>query len=201
MYSLPLRGAVNTPAACTYLHLQVLNARPTRTMVELSREHAKLRIHGANLRATAPRVAVLRLLSSANKPLSHSEVVSTIGSDDWDQATLYRNLLKLVGANLARIASKVDGVARYELRGEHDEPHFHPHFSCRSCGTVECLPNTTVSGPITREWASSIGGAELQLIGNCPSCLSDERKPDSNDSLPVKKSQARTSKLKNKSPR
>ena len=139
--------------------------------MDLTRDDAKQRIHTAGLRATAPRVAVLRLLAAADKPMSHSEVVETIGCDDWDQATLYRNLLKLVEANLARVASKVNGVARYEARGDDDSPHLHPHFSCRTCGTVECLPEAKLTGPVPRRWNRSLETSELQLIGDCPDCL------------------------------
>ncbi len=50
----------------------------------------------AGLRSTAPRVAVLQLYYCASgRPLSHGEVLETLGHDDWDQTTLYRNLLKL----------------------------------------------------------------------------------------------------------
>jgi Fur family transcriptional regulator, ferric uptake regulator len=139
-------------------------------MTGLTRDEAKRRVHEAGLRATAPRLAVLRLLATAARPLSHSEVVASIGNDDWDQATLYRNLLKLVEAELARVASHVGGIARYEFRGEDDGPHLHPHFSCRSCGMVECLPEAKLAGPVERSWHPSLAEAELQLVGDCPSC-------------------------------
>ena len=144
-------------------------------MVEFSRDEAKQRIHEAGLRATAPRVAVLRLLAITDKPLSHTEVVEAIGSEDWDQATIYRNLLKLVEVDLARVASKVGGVARYEARGDDDSPHLHPHFSCRSCGSVECLPEAKLTGPVDRRWNRSLEASELQLIGECPDCLAAQR--------------------------
>jgi len=144
-------------------------------MVELTRDEAKRRIHEAGLRATAPRVAVLRLLERSRKPLSHSEVVEAIGRGDWDQATLYRNLIKLVEADLARVANQVGGIARYEARGEDDSPHLHPHFSCRSCGEVECLPEATLAGTVDRRWHRSLAGSELQLIGECPDCLEAEQ--------------------------
>ena len=75
-------------------------------MAELSRAEARDRIREAGLRATAPRVAVLRLLIASDKPLSHTGVVEAIGEDGWDQATLYRNLVKLVEAGLARSARR-----------------------------------------------------------------------------------------------
>jgi len=140
-------------------------------MDELSQGDAKEQIREAGLRATAPRVAVLRLLSRSPKPLSHTEVVEAIGTDDWDQATLYRNLLKLVETDLARVASRVDGVSRYEARGEDDTLHLHPHFSCRNCGAVECLHEFTLIGPTARKWSRSLAESELQVIGECPACI------------------------------
>lgn len=140
-------------------------------MGELSREDAKKLVRDAGLRATAPRLAVLRLLTASDKPLSHSEVVEVIGSGDWDQATLYRNLLKLVEANLARVASNVGGVTRYASQGEDESPHLHPHFSCRLCGTVECLPEAKLVGPVELAWHRSLAEAELQLVGDCPRCM------------------------------
>ena len=143
---------------------------------DFSRDDAKQRIHDAGLRATAPRVAVLRVLATAHKPLSHTEVVEAIGSDDWDQATLYRNLRRFVEVDLARVASKVGGVARYEARGDDDSPHLHPHFSCRTCGSVECLPEAKLAGPVNRRWNRSLETSELQLIGDCPDCLAAQER-------------------------
>ena len=140
-------------------------------MLSLSREDAKQRVREAGLRATAPRVAVLRLLAASDKPLSYTEVTAAIGTEDWDQATVYRNLLKLVEADLARVASKVGGIARYTARGDDDGPHLHPHFSCRGCGKVECLPDAKLAGPVDRRWHRSLAGSELQLLGDCPDCL------------------------------
>lgn len=151
-------------------------------MGEISRDDAKQSIHEAGLRATAPRVAVLRLLAAAQKPMSHTDVVEAIGREDWDQATLYRNLLKLVEADLARVASKVGGVTRYAARGDDDSPHLHPHFSCQTCGIVECLPEAKLTGPVDRRWNRSLRASEMQLIGDCPDCFAGEESPQTNKS-------------------
>ncbi|MCA9534623.1 MAG: transcriptional repressor [Myxococcales bacterium] len=136
----------------------------------LSKDEARQRVQATGLRATAPRVAVYQLLLETERPLSHSEVVAQLASPDWDQATIYRNLLKLVEANLAWVASHVGGVARYEARREHDEPHYHPHFSCRSCGAVECLPEARLAAAVDKRWREAVAEAELQLVGECPTC-------------------------------
>lgn len=139
-------------------------------MAKLSREEGRRRLHDAGLRATAPRVAVLRLLSTAKRPLSHAEVVDRIGTDDWDAATLYRNLIKLDEAGLARVASRVGGVTRFEAHGEDEPAHVHPHFACRDCGDVICLHDTTLSIPKDEAWREALLDADLQVVGQCPSC-------------------------------
>lgn len=149
-------------------------------MPEITRQEAKGIIHGVGLRATAPRVAVLRILTASPKPLSHSEVIQAVGSDDWDQATLYRNLLKLVEVNLARVASQMGGITRYETRND-DDPHVHPHFSCETCGKVECLPEAKLGGNVEVRWHESLADSQLQLIGNCPDCLEARAKGQSAD--------------------
>jgi len=135
------------------------------------RQDARQWIRDAGLRATGPRVAVLHLLAGAKRPLSHSEVVTQLGSDEWDQATLYRNLVKLTEVNLVRVASRVGGIARYEYRSADDNnDHNHPHFSCSGCGAVNCLPGVQLSESVDPKWRASVREAELQVVGTCPTC-------------------------------
>jgi Fur family ferric uptake transcriptional regulator len=131
----------------------------------------KQRLRELGLRVTAPRLAVLRVLADAERPLSHAEVVALLGEDiSWDRATVYRNLVALVEIGLARVASHAGGIVRYELaRGEaHDA---HPHFLCDDCGVVSCLPETAVVTPKKAKWSKSLKGAEVQFVGRCPGCL------------------------------
>lgn len=139
-------------------------------MAAPSREQLKRLVRDAGLRATAPRIAVLGLLAASDRPLSHSEVVEALGNDEWDQATLYRNLVKLAEVNLARVASQVGGVARYVALGEDDEPHLHPHFACTECNVVVCLHDAELVAPRDPGWREALRGAELQLVGQCPDC-------------------------------
>ncbi len=136
----------------------------------MTRDEARRRVHGAGMRATGPRLAVLQLLTNSARPLSHNEVTDALGGGDWDKATLYRNLIRLVEGNLARVASQVGGVIRYEAQREGDEPHLHPHFACRVCGTVQCLPDTSISMPRDPNWQKALVDAELQIVGKCPDC-------------------------------
>jgi Fur family ferric uptake transcriptional regulator len=139
-------------------------------MPKLNREDSKRLLHDAGLRATAPRVAVLRLLAESRRPLSHAEVVEAIGTDDWDAATLYRNLVKLDEVGLARVASRVGGITRFEAQELDEPPHIHPHFACRDCGAVTCLHDAELSIPADPKWREALLDADLQVVGRCPTC-------------------------------
>ena len=124
------------------------------------------------LRVTAPRLAVLGILLKAKSPMSHTEVLDTLGDTAWDQATVYRNLVKLTEAGVTVVASRADGIARYGLNGPKNDGHRHPHFVCEDCGQVTCLPPIeTPQIKSNSRWAASVEAAMVQLRGECPDCL------------------------------
>lgn len=130
----------------------------------------KKRIRDLGLRVTAPRLAVLQVVAEAERPLSHAEVVDRLGPDaPWDRATVYRNLVALVGVKLLRVASHAGGITRYEV-ATGEEHLAHPHFLCDDCGVVSCLPETEIVTPKKAKWAKSLKAAEVQFVGRCPSC-------------------------------
>ncbi len=130
-----------------------------------------LKVRG--LRATAPRLGVLRILDEATTPLSHSEVLQHLGDQDWDPATVYRNLIKLTECGIAVVVDYADGMTRYALAGpKHDGTHSHAHFVCNACGTLACLPSeVTATMGIDGQWHESVRRATVQLRGECPNCL------------------------------
>ena len=138
-----------------------------------SHEKAVIReeLRALGLRATAPRVAVLYLLRSVDRPLSHAEAVAQVNSDDWDRATIFRNLVKLVESGLVRTAGHLGGIARYEAVRDSDSDHAHAHFSCRACGHVSCLDEAVLPQSNKSEWDESIRQADVQVVGVCPPCL------------------------------
>jgi len=126
----------------------------------------------AGLRATAPRIAVLRTLGAVKRPLSHTEVVERLGDVGWDRATTFRNLVKLRDAGIAPVVSRIDGIDRYALAESPGAAHQHPHFRCDDCGRIECLPVDIIATLETDEvWSPSIQQAQIHLQGECPDCL------------------------------
>ena len=142
------------------------------------KEQARALLQERGLRATAPRLAVVVLLANHGGPLSYSEVLERLGEVDWDATTIYRNLVKLSEEGLARVVSRAEGMARYELALEGEGPdqvHGHPHFLCNDCGQVACLPDGTVPSLEARgRWQESVARATVQLQGSCPDCLGSE---------------------------
>lgn len=140
--------------------------------MRITKDEARERLGACGLRVTASRVAVLGILADAEGPVSFTQVLHLLGDSDWDQATIYRNLIKLREAGIAPVVSRMAGIDRYALAGDHDDGHRHPHFLCEDCGRVACLEeevNATLS--VEGPWAESIRTAMVQLLGHCPDCL------------------------------
>ena len=105
-----------------------------------------------------------------HRPARDAEVVTRLGDDAvCDSATVYRNLVALVGVHLVRVASHAGGICRYEIARAKDECA-HPHFLCDDCGIVSCLPETEVVTPKKAKWMKSLRAAEVQFVGRCPTC-------------------------------
>lgn len=136
---------------------------------------AKLRdaLRDTGLRATASRIAVLRLLGEAAKPLSHADVVDALVDETWDRATLYRNLIDLVEAGLARKVELGDRVWRFDLAdgNQAHDAKLHPHFVCSLCGQVSCLPDLNLAAPkVGVPRALRELKVEVQIRGVCDDC-------------------------------
>ncbi|MBD3220935.1 transcriptional repressor [bacterium] len=132
-------------------------------------------LRGAGLRATASRVAVLRLLRGAGQPLSHGEVVRALADGPWDRSSLYRNLIDLERVGLARRTQLGAPVWRFEDASSDHAVSSHPHFVCAECGKVACLPELTVTAPEAPGFthAAAEGKVEVQLRSRCDACRED----------------------------
>ena len=130
---------------------------------------ADLRAH--RLRATVARVAVLDVLHAATQPLSHAEVCERLVELGVDATTLYRNLIDLVDAGLARRSDVGDHVWRFSLVRDQHDATAHPHFVCTGCGTVQCLPAMHVAGSAMKApRAVKRKQVEIHMRGLCDAC-------------------------------
>lgn len=131
-----------------------------------------IREHG--LRATAPRIAVLKELSAARSPLTHAEVTAALAPAGFDRATVYRNLIDMAEVGLVRRADLGDHVWRFELaprKGVQPRSE-HAHFICSECGEVSCLPEEAVTLRPVPGVARALGERRLtvELRGVCDDC-------------------------------
>lgn len=128
-------------------------------------------MRAAGLRCTSARIAVMQELRRRTAPLTHAELAETLVPLGFDKATVYRNLIDLAEAGLAKRTELGDHVWRFELRRP-DEPEdaAHPHFVCLECGSVTCLPEFEV-GPAKRtHWSEIAKVTEILLKGRCKQC-------------------------------
>ena len=133
----------------------------------------RARLRAAGLRSTAARIAVMRILQAATKPLTHAEIAAHLVPLGFDKATAYRNLMDLTQASLVSRSELGDHVWRFELRGEgqaHDAEH--PHFLCVDCGKVSCLPQVSVNitSRLHGKKAPFVDVTEVLLKGHCTQC-------------------------------
>lgn len=117
---------------------------------------------------------MLRELCAARSPLSHGEVADALSADGFDRATVYRNLMDLTEAGLARRNDIGDHVWRFELMrsSQAHEQDAHPHFICGECGAVSCLPEDAVSVKAGRGTPRALKNrtVSVQVRGVCDSC-------------------------------
>ena len=154
-----------------------LKKRTTSTAARVARSRVpdlQERLRSAGLRSTAPRVAVLRQLQRAARPVSHAELVERLDGEGLDRVTLYRNLNDLADAGLLARTDLGDHTWRFELRPEGTGAHatLHPHFTCTRCGTVSCLPEEAVTLARGRGLPGAIArkAVEVTLRGRCDRC-------------------------------
>ncbi|MFN7134703.1 MAG: Fur family transcriptional regulator [Myxococcales bacterium] len=133
----------------------------------------KDKLRSAGLKGTAPRIAVLRWLESAQAPVSHGELAESLSGEGFDRATLYRNLMDMTEAGLVSRTDLGDHVWRFALKTtEQGHDLAHPHFTCTDCGTVACLPEVEVKvkkavavpRSLTRQ------SVQVQIRGRCDDC-------------------------------
>jgi Fur family ferric uptake transcriptional regulator len=133
-------------------------------------EAVRTAVRARGLRATPSRIAVLELLRVESAPMSHGDVADRLAPQAWDRATIYRNLIDLAEAGLARRTDVGDHVWRFEAVTEGHETA-HPHFVCTACGTVECLPDLELTVRRARApRAIRQRQVEVHVRGLCDAC-------------------------------
>jgi Fur family ferric uptake transcriptional regulator len=144
-----------------------------RGRAPLSRESGPREdLRRAGLRVTGARLAVLGALRARSSPASHAELAATLTGRALDRATVYRNLVELVKAGLARRRDLGDHVWRFEAAAPLPGGRDHPHFLCTTCGSLECLDTLKISLKRAARVPRALRDDTVEILvkGLCDSC-------------------------------
>jgi len=131
---------------------------------------ARQMVKATKLYCTAGRVAVLRVLLKADKPLRQDQIAKRLGKKRFDKVTIYRTLESLLKVGLVHKAFMAERAWHFELAHNCSETQCHPHFTCTNCGSTHCL--TGMSLPMARSPHKGfhIHRQQTRLEGLCPAC-------------------------------
>ncbi len=127
-------------------------------------------LKAAELYCTKCRVAILKVLVKANKPLSQGQIAQRLGKNRLNKVTIYRTLESFCRAGLVHKAFINKRAVHFELANRCSEIRCHPHFTCKSCGVTNCLIGLSV--PVVKGLKKGfvIHRQQVQLEGLCPKC-------------------------------
>ena len=128
-------------------------------------------LRGAGLRSTRPRQAVLGVLWGSGISLTPAELAARPEIESVDRVTVYRCLAALHAAGLVHSVVGMDGAVRYRAHDLHQRgcPGGHPHFLCKVCNGMWCLPDQGLPR-VEVPSGASVDGKQLVMHGACAAC-------------------------------
>jgi len=133
-------------------------------------DKARAMLKRARLYCTEARIAILRVLMEAARPLRQNQVAEQVTRRTLNKVTIYRTLQSLVAVGLVHRAYTQNRAWHFELADHCTEKQCHPHFTCTNCGVTHCL--TDIFVPIARiaNKGFIISRQQVRLEGLCPAC-------------------------------
>lgn len=128
----------------------------------------------ANLRVTMPRIQVIRVLASADRPLSPHAIHDAILAEGGriDVVSVYRILAALQQLDLVHHIGSVDGYMACGMDG-HDEPETE-HLICTTCGKVTeaavPLESTRALQMQLMDFEFAPDLVRVEILGECREC-------------------------------
>ena len=140
----------------------------------MEKEHCNVErtLREAGLSQTVQRVAVLGVMIDANRPLSAGDILKKIDpAQKINRVTVYRILSSFRESRIIRELPTDQGTNLYEMACRHNP--IHPHFYCKTCRRMSCLPPVTLSQAL--EWfagpnAFRIDDVHVHVSGICRQC-------------------------------
>jgi len=127
-------------------------------------------LESVKLYRTKCRIAILKVLATADKPLRQDQIARRLGKNHFNKVTIYRALESFCRAGLVHKAFTHERTWHFELANRCGAVQCHPHFTCEKCGLTHCLVGVSV--PIVKGLKKGFVTHRQQvwLKGLCPAC-------------------------------
>lgn len=128
-------------------------------------------LHGAGYKATGQRLEILKLLGTADKPITIPQLVKRLRRQAIDLVTAYRTLTLLKEKNLVRQIDFQHGITYYELASSAE----HHHIICTNCNRVEdiqdcCVAADMHASALRQSGFAAVSQHSLEFYGLCQEC-------------------------------
>lgn len=133
-------------------------------------DKARHMLKEARLYCTEARVAILKVLMEAGRPLRQDQIGGPLADRTMNKVTIYRTLDSLIEAGLVHRAFMHNRAWHFELADHCTEKQCHPHFTCTNCGVTRCLTDISLPLAIIPQKGFIINRQQVRLEGLCPAC-------------------------------
>jgi len=128
----------------------------------------------ARLKRTTGRLALLQLLLEKQNPLTKQEISEKMSGVNFNSVSIYRTLESFLQAGIVHKVEAGDRNWRFAICSCGSSKHCHPHFICRSCGTVECLQDFQIPELLGLKPGYVAEEQEIYIRGLCARCMKDK---------------------------
>ncbi len=132
-------------------------------------------LEASGLGHTSNRHRILEVIGNHSHPLSAQQIFDKLSlTENINRVTVYRILDLLVEKGLV---DRFSGGGRSFVYGPAPSENHpaHPHFYCKSCGSLECLTPQSLNvdlQPMQQTYAGLVENVEVRVDGVCTYCLS-----------------------------
>lgn len=146
-----------------------LAAVPQATDVLPPLEQAFVRLRGAEMRVTKPRIAILETLIKRQAPASIEQIHQDLAHKSCDLVTVYRCLAAFESVGLVRRSFSPNGTNLYEIGINNPQRY---HIVCKSCGKAEPVDYFPVEGMerMLKDHGYTQVSHLVEFFGVCPGC-------------------------------
>lgn len=140
-------------------------------MAQIANHDCKTELNEAALRATPARLALMKLLETANTPLDVQSMISFLEKQHikTDPATVFRIINMFTDKGLVKQIQLHEGKFRYELT---NKPAHH-HLVCEHCGSIEDISSCNIAAlekEIENKKQFTVTNHSLEFFGICKQC-------------------------------